>query len=107
MTEYRSLDELMAGKAPGSLVVKSSDGVVFRPYFRTVSERWHGERNGEEDSFYACDPEWKPYVPAPPKVKRYLWGNPNTGGVLWLTEKQAGSHRDLIKLSDTPYECDQ
>jgi len=43
MTEYKTIDELMEGKAPGEIKITNtswSTHVWFRPYFK--SRKWHG-----------------------------------------------------------------
>jgi len=106
MTDWNTLDKLMAGKAPGSLVVerKPIDNELqkrFTPHFK-FENFWYGitENDSMKSAAFGFGgnvPEWRPHVPPPKKVVRWQWAVRQVD-LLWhvcsdlMTEEEAAIH---------------
>ncbi len=118
MSEYKSIDELMEGKAPGSVKVQFlnwPETLYFVPYFKDLENkgRWHGQNyssvsSGRADWFEGDAGEWKLYEEPKKPVVRWLWAYRSGACTEWLeassfyTEDEAarclGAKSSKIKL---------
>ncbi len=74
MSDYKSIDEIMTGKAPGSVELVSEVGARFTPHFRSGCH-WHGlDDDREHDYWVGNSIGWQVYTPPPAPVERpQLW----------------------------------
>lgn len=72
MTELKTIDELMAGKAPDSLKISMADHDYFRPFFQNRNGDWFGlDRRSLAISHCGQVKKWK--VWEEPKPEEQLW----------------------------------
>lgn len=66
-----TIDELMEGKAPGSILLKQEHEIIFRPYFKSKSGEWYGiDSQGFQHSHKCRSDGW--YLYEEPKPKRTI-----------------------------------
>ena len=76
MSEWKTLDELMEGKAPGEIRVNNKDYPAaswFQPYFKSYSD-WYGLNElGYQKSHSGLEYHWRIWQEPKKKVMKYLW----------------------------------
>lgn len=94
MSNWKSIDELMAGRKPGEIELQSLCSRRFRPYYK-IGSKWLGTADNLGGLLSAChsddSKEWKIIKPV---VVRYLWSDMGKG----ITDKFY-SEEEIANLS--------
>lgn len=106
MSDWKSIDELMTSRAPGSVELVDCDGYRFTPFYRANDVYWRGiNEDGVDNSFLHRTPYWKVYTPPTAPVERpQLWWvqeNPGEWYILFIakTEKEIAAEHQTYRPS--------